>query len=506
MNSQQCSSQANYNYFIRNNLVKKLKNLYCVVGKEEKIHLIVCDSESSNSCSLKFVKTLQRKFMFPKNKKHLETCYKVPKTLRLKYKKGKNRKRVIEHGKCSYIGSEITDNSAILVRESPTRNSHQVNDMIGENSCNSYCEKSITEFNDGTEIIENNGNSNDTKASCDGKIFSYKRKSLSTLINFKVLSEKTFKSFRNEVDFIGKFENIEIHNLISYNTLNSVVPPFPKLLTSSFSDESCPPKGNFICHCSLRNMKSDFRSTLELPQSLDFRSMNSLLKSVLDTEDVARVIKLCEKDPHFGTNLNNLNVVEGIIRIKVKELNGVKEFCCDVKYRAKGLETPSLVVEDSELQEDEPFSSSVSEGVRPKNLNLSSNDCSENQRRNSLKALCQLKLTSLDDKTWDIDEYLPSEIKRKSKTTHKKNVREESGNSCNDLTFSPESPGQTYSELKSPTNEKSSLENNCQELVEVKYIQLSMSIVLALVLHAVQSISQIMLEVFLVTDPPSPPW
>ncbi|KAL7644187.1 UNVERIFIED_CONTAM: hypothetical protein RMT77_005013 [Armadillidium vulgare] len=441
--------------------------------------------------------------MFPKNKKHLEACFKVPKTLRLKYKKGKNRKRMSEHVKGSYISSEITNNSAVLMRESPTRSTHQLNEIVSENSHNPLWAKSITEFKDGTEFTEINCNSNvDTKGPCDGKIFCYKRKSLSTLINFKILSEKTFKSLRNEVDFMGRFENIEILNLSNYSTLSPVSSHFPKLLTSSFSDEASP-KGNFICHCSLRNMKSDFRSTLELPQSLDFRSMNSLLKSVLDTKDIARAMKLCEKDLHFGTNLNS--EVEGVIRIKLKELNGIKEFCCDVKYRAKSLENPHII-EDSELQEDTPSSSSMSEGVRPKNLNLFSKDCSESERRNSLKALCQLKLKSLDDKTWDIDEYLPSHIKKSSKTTHTQHVGEESTNSCSELTFSPESPGETCSDLKTQRTENSSMENKCQDLVEVKYIQLSMSIVLALVLHAVQSISQIMLEVFLVTDPPSPPW
>lgn len=39
-----------------------------------------------------------------------------------------------------------------------------------------------------------------------------------------------------------------------------------------------------------------------------------------------------------------------------------------------------------------------------------------------------------------------------------------------------------------------------QELVEVKYVQLSLSIVLAIVLHAMQSISQFMLEIFLATE------
>ena len=38
------------------------------------------------------------------------------------------------------------------------------------------------------------------------------------------------------------------------------------------------------------------------------------------------------------------------------------------------------------------------------------------------------------------------------------------------------------------------------ELVEVKYVQLSLSIVLAIVLHAMQSISQFMLEIFLATE------
>lgn len=39
-----------------------------------------------------------------------------------------------------------------------------------------------------------------------------------------------------------------------------------------------------------------------------------------------------------------------------------------------------------------------------------------------------------------------------------------------------------------------------QELVEIKYVQLSLSIVLAIVLHAMQSISQFMLEIFLSSD------
>lgn len=39
-----------------------------------------------------------------------------------------------------------------------------------------------------------------------------------------------------------------------------------------------------------------------------------------------------------------------------------------------------------------------------------------------------------------------------------------------------------------------------QELVEIKYVQLSLSIVLAIVLHAMQSISQFMLEIFLATE------
>lgn len=39
-----------------------------------------------------------------------------------------------------------------------------------------------------------------------------------------------------------------------------------------------------------------------------------------------------------------------------------------------------------------------------------------------------------------------------------------------------------------------------QELVEIKYVQLSLSIVLAIVLHAMQSISQFMLEIFLASD------
>lgn len=50
------------------------------------------------------------------------------------------------------------------------------------------------------------------------------------------------------------------------------------------------------------------------------------------------------------------------------------------------------------------------------------------------------------------------------------------------------------SSLPSPVNTPS------QELVEVKYVQLSLSIVLAIVLHAMQSISQFMLEIFLATE------
>lgn len=53
---------------------------------------------------------------------------------------------------------------------------------------------------------------------------------------------------------------------------------------------------------------------------------------------------------------------------------------------------------------------------------------------------------------------------------------------------------QSNSSLPSPVDTPS------QELVEVKYMQLSLSIVLAIVLHAMQSISQFMLEIFLATE------
>lgn len=53
---------------------------------------------------------------------------------------------------------------------------------------------------------------------------------------------------------------------------------------------------------------------------------------------------------------------------------------------------------------------------------------------------------------------------------------------------------QSNSSLPSPVDTPS------QELIEVKYMQLSLSIVLAIVLHAMQSISQFMLEIFLATE------
>lgn len=55
---------------------------------------------------------------------------------------------------------------------------------------------------------------------------------------------------------------------------------------------------------------------------------------------------------------------------------------------------------------------------------------------------------------------------------------------------------------QSPSNSSSHtpVETPSQELVEVKYMQLSLSIVLAIVLHAMQSISQFMLEIFLATE------
>ncbi|KAK3885628.1 hypothetical protein Pcinc_010162 [Petrolisthes cinctipes] len=56
----------------------------------------------------------------------------------------------------------------------------------------------------------------------------------------------------------------------------------------------------------------------------------------------------------------------------------------------------------------------------------------------------------------------------------------------------------------SPSSNPSPANTPSQELVEVKYMQLSLSIVLAIVLHAMQSISQFMLEVFLSTDHDDP--
>lgn len=55
---------------------------------------------------------------------------------------------------------------------------------------------------------------------------------------------------------------------------------------------------------------------------------------------------------------------------------------------------------------------------------------------------------------------------------------------------------------QSPSDESSLSSTNTpsQELVEIKYVQLSLSIVLAIVLHAMQSISQFMLEIFLASD------
>lgn len=55
---------------------------------------------------------------------------------------------------------------------------------------------------------------------------------------------------------------------------------------------------------------------------------------------------------------------------------------------------------------------------------------------------------------------------------------------------------------QSPSDESSFSASNTpsQELVEIKYVQLSLSIVLAIVLHAMQSISQFMLEIFLASD------
>lgn len=59
-------------------------------------------------------------------------------------------------------------------------------------------------------------------------------------------------------------------------------------------------------------------------------------------------------------------------------------------------------------------------------------------------------------------------------------------------------PSSPSTSTPSPANTPS------QELVEIKYMQLSLSIVLAIVLHAMQSISQFMLEVFLSTDHDDP--
>lgn len=64
------------------------------------------------------------------------------------------------------------------------------------------------------------------------------------------------------------------------------------------------------------------------------------------------------------------------------------------------------------------------------------------------------------------------------------------------------SPPEDVSSEPSPSNSSSHspTDSPSQELVEVKYMQLSLSIVLAIVLHAMQSISQFMLEIFLATE------
>lgn len=63
-------------------------------------------------------------------------------------------------------------------------------------------------------------------------------------------------------------------------------------------------------------------------------------------------------------------------------------------------------------------------------------------------------------------------------------------------------PPEDVSGEHSPSNSSthSPVDTPSQEIVEIKYMQLSLSIVLAIVLHAMQSISQFMLEIFLATE------
>ena len=69
-------------------------------------------------------------------------------------------------------------------------------------------------------------------------------------------------------------------------------------------------------------------------------------------------------------------------------------------------------------------------------------------------------------------------------------------------------PTEEIFDVKTPSDSSSHFPVNTpsQELVEVKYVQLSLSIVLAIVLHAMQSISQFMLEIFLATEQESDRW
>lgn len=452
------------------------------MGREEKIHLIVCDSNHSNLSPMKIFKNLRKKFSIPKDKvgKHLKS-----------YSKLKNSSL-----HCKAKNKFKRSEASLIFNKSQSKNGKQTspkyNNLVSfkiMSSSNSSCSSLPASLENLKNIDESC-----MKSSNEFLDISFRDIKFDNFSQNNSLSESTTKDLLNErqnpsLKLLKKIPILietDLKNIKVSNSSGSCsVPLKPKGSTATGNDFP------IDCYVSLSDENTlKFKSRIHLNcRSPPKERVSLLLKSILEEADVNRGARLCRR-----------NYLKGCVRQPKRkrwhsETNG---YVCDIEFRQNSTcveSDKSNEFKNLRFNEAQQPSGSGHILVRPKNLKITPSTAVES------KVFSRLELDTSNECIWDVDDCLP---KREKVFIHTEGKREvfrinakfkEENRAEKDPCSQPISP-----------QLEDKMSNECTQLVEVKYVQLSMSIVLALVLHAVQSISQLMLEVFLVTEPHSPPW